>query len=25
VTEMDNVLLTNMVMNTAQGHFNEHH
>jgi itaconyl-CoA hydratase len=24
VTEMDNVLLTNMVMNTAQGHFNEH-
>lgn len=25
VTEMDNVLLTNLVMNTAQGHFNEHH
>lgn len=24
VTEMDNVLLTNLVMNTAQGHFNEH-
>lgn len=24
VTEMDNVLLTNMVMNTAQAHFNEH-
>ncbi|WP_283841426.1 MaoC family dehydratase [Bradyrhizobium manausense] len=24
MTEMDNVLLTNMVMNTAQGHFNEH-
>jgi itaconyl-CoA hydratase len=24
VTEMDNVLLTNMVMNTADGHFNEH-
>jgi acyl dehydratase len=24
VTEMDNVLLTNMVMNTAEGHFNEH-
>lgn len=24
ITEMDNVLLTNMVMNTAQGHFNEH-
>lgn len=23
VTEMDNVLLTNMVLNTAQGHFNE--
>jgi len=23
VTEMDNVLITNMVMNTAQGHFNE--
>lgn len=23
VTEMDGVLLTNMVMNTAQGHFNE--
>lgn len=23
VTEMDNVLLTNLVMNTAQGHFNE--
>jgi acyl dehydratase len=23
VTEMDNVLLTNMVMNTAQAHFNE--
>ncbi|MBO4123301.1 MaoC family dehydratase [Cupriavidus gilardii] len=23
VTEMDNVLLTNMVMNTAEGHFNE--
>jgi itaconyl-CoA hydratase len=24
VTEMDNVLLTNLVLNTAQGHFNEH-
>ena len=24
VTEMDNVLITNMVMNTAAGHFNEH-
>lgn len=24
VTEMDNVLLTNIVMNTAQAHFNEH-
>lgn len=24
VTEMDNVLLTNMFMNTADGHFNEH-
>ncbi|QFZ84003.1 MaoC family dehydratase [Variovorax paradoxus] len=24
VTEMDNVLITNMVMNTAEGHFNEH-
>lgn len=24
VTEMDNVLLTHLVMNTAQGHFNEH-
>ena len=24
VTEMDNVLITNMVMNSAQGHFNEH-
>jgi acyl dehydratase len=23
VTEMDNVLITNLVMNTAQGHFNE--
>jgi itaconyl-CoA hydratase len=23
VTEMDNVLITNMVMNTADGHFNE--
>ncbi len=23
ITEMDNVLITNMVMNTAQGHFNE--
>lgn len=23
ITEMDNVLLTNLVMNTAQGHFNE--
>jgi len=23
VTEMDNVLLTNLVMNTAEGHFNE--
>ena len=23
ITEMDNVLLTNMVMNTAEGHFNE--
>jgi itaconyl-CoA hydratase len=25
VTEMDNVLLTHLVMNTAQGHFNEEH
>ena len=25
VTEMDNVLITNLVMNTAQGHFNEDH
>ncbi|MQA94339.1 MAG: MaoC family dehydratase [Streptosporangiales bacterium] len=24
VTEMDNVLITHLVMNTAQGHFNEH-
>jgi len=24
ITEMDNVLITHMVMNTAQGHFNEH-
>jgi itaconyl-CoA hydratase len=24
VTELENVLITNMVMNTAQGHFNEH-
>ena len=24
VTEMDNVMLTNVVMNTAEGHFNEH-
>jgi acyl dehydratase len=24
MTEMDGVLLTNLVMNTAQGHFNEH-
>lgn len=24
VTEMDNVMITNMVMNTAEGHFNEH-
>jgi itaconyl-CoA hydratase len=24
ITEMDNVLLTNLVMNTADGHFNEH-
>lgn len=24
ITEMDNVLITNMVMNTAEGHFNEH-
>lgn len=24
VTEMDNVLITNMVMNTAAGHFDEH-
>ncbi len=24
VTEMDNVLITNLVLNTAQGHFNEH-
>ena len=24
VTEMDNVLLTHLVMNTSQGHFNEH-
>lgn len=24
VTEVDNVLVTNLVMNTAQGHFNEH-
>jgi itaconyl-CoA hydratase len=23
ITEMDNVMITNMVMNTAQGHFNE--
>jgi itaconyl-CoA hydratase len=23
ITEMDNVLITNMVMNTAEGHFNE--
>jgi len=25
VTEMDNVLITHLVMNTAQGHFNEDH
>jgi acyl dehydratase len=24
MTEMDNVLLTNLVLNTAEGHFNEH-
>ncbi len=24
VTEMDNVMITNLVMNTAEGHFNEH-
>lgn len=24
ITPLDNVLITNMVMNTAQGHFNEH-
>lgn len=24
VTEMDNVMMTNLVMNTAEGHFNEH-
>ena len=24
MTEMDNVLITNLVMNTAEGHFNEH-
>jgi acyl dehydratase len=24
VTEMDNVFITNLVMNTAEGHFNEH-
>ena len=24
VGEIDNVLITNLVMNTAQGHFNEH-
>lgn len=24
VSEVENVLITNMVMNTAQGHFNEH-
>jgi itaconyl-CoA hydratase len=24
ITEMDNVLITHLVMNTAQGHFNEH-
>lgn len=24
VTEMDNVFITNLVLNTAQGHFNEH-
>jgi itaconyl-CoA hydratase len=24
VTEFDNVLITNLVMNTAEGHFNEH-
>jgi itaconyl-CoA hydratase len=24
ITEMDGVLITNLVMNTAQGHFNEH-
>jgi itaconyl-CoA hydratase len=24
ITEMDSVLITNLVMNTAQGHFNEH-
>jgi itaconyl-CoA hydratase len=25
ITEMDNVLLTNLVLNTSQGHFNEQH
>lgn len=25
ITPLENVLITNMVMNTAQGHFNEHH
>lgn len=25
VTPLENVLITNLVMNTAQGHFNEHH
>jgi acyl dehydratase len=24
ITEMDNVMITHLVMNTAQGHFNEH-
>ena len=24
ISELENVLITNMVMNTAQGHFNEH-
>jgi acyl dehydratase len=24
MTQLENVLITNMVMNTAQGHFNEH-
>ncbi len=25
ITPLENVLITNLVMNTAQGHFNEHH